>query len=73
MTFLLWNNPGVRRGVAWELPLHPAGSVVFGSGLGQTFVLKPFQKREFLWQLGSGWSPRWGLRGCLPNGWLSQK
>lgn len=60
MTFLLWNNPGVRSGVAWELPLHPAGSIVFGSGLGQAFVLEPFRKREFLWQLGGGWSPAVG-------------
>lgn len=58
MSFLLWKNPGVRREVARELPLHPTGSdpVAFGSGSGQAFALKPFRKWEFLWQLSGGWS-----------------
>lgn len=54
---------------------HSMGSdpAVFGSGSGQAFVFQPFQKREFLWQLRSAGAWQWGLRGCLPNGCLSQK
>lgn len=45
---LLRENPGLRREVARELLLHPAGwiQVEFGNGSGQAFG-----KQEFLWQL----------------------
>lgn len=68
-SFLLWKNPGVRGKVARELLLHPTGSdlLAFGSGSGQAFVLEPFQKREFLWQLGSSWSPAVGTPWVPPQ------
>lgn len=68
-SFLLWKTPGVRREVARELLLHPTGSdlVAFGSGSGQAFAFKLSQKREFLWQLSSGWSPAVGTLWVPPQ------
>lgn len=31
------------------------------------FALKPFRKQEFLWQLGSGWSPAAGTPWVPPQ------